>query len=59
MKELESEIEKFKDTECLKLVVSLLLDRREKHRDSLESGGDHEIRGRAKECKYLIKLFKR
>lgn len=55
--ELIVELSRFKGSDCLNLVTKLMTSRREKYRDKLESAESPEIRGRAKECKDLIRLF--
>jgi len=55
--EIEEKLKKYKGTECLNLVVGLLATRRHKYRDSLENGSSIELRGRAQECRDLLKIF--
>ena len=57
MEELASALASRKHEETVRIFCEYLALRREKHRDKLESGGNEEIRGRAKECKDLLSIF--
>lgn len=50
-------IEAHSGSEGVRAVIRLLEERREKYRNKLESAENPEARGRAKECKDLIKLL--
>jgi hypothetical protein len=58
IQDVEQDLQKFKGTECLNLVVRLLELRREKHRDKLEQSEVSEYRGRAKEDKDLLRIIR-
>ncbi len=54
---LIEKLNSYKGSDCLNVVIDLLKLRREKHRDKIENTESSEIRGRAKECKDLIRQF--
>jgi hypothetical protein len=47
-----------KHSEGIRLVCDLLLLKREKYRDKLESMESDEIRGRSKECRDLLAILR-
>jgi hypothetical protein len=55
--ELIELIGKYAKQEPLLSISELLILRREKYRDKLESQNDEEKRGRAKECKDLLQFI--
>ena len=56
--EIMDRLELFKHSEGVRLVYDLLLLKREKYRDKLESMESDEIRGRSKECRDLIAILR-
>ena len=56
--ELTELLRERRDTEPMRMLSELLTLRRERCRDKLENRDDSEVRGQAKECKFLIeKIF--
>ena len=56
--EILERLELVKHSEGVRLVCDLLLLRRRKYRDKLESMESEEIRGRSKECRDLVAILR-
>jgi hypothetical protein len=53
------ELRKEVDSSTVKKFLELITLRREMHRDKLETDEDREGRGKALECRSLLKLFEK
>jgi len=57
--EIELKIKPYHGMDACRLLAELLTERRERHRTALENDNDEQVRGRAKECRDLLRMLEK